>query len=181
MTTNKKAIIERQLAQREMLWPGCAPWLWDRNANKGFATIPKTMPLVLQNMDDLSNGKPLSATYLGLWCETWDNGMVAATKHQEMAHAAGFTGQRAIYTWRGRMHLLHALRFIDIKAGRSGDISHVIIWNPHRIIRWHHEQKTPGLVEANFNALLERALEIGAKDMLDTQIGLWPGAATVAA
>jgi hypothetical protein len=65
------------------------------------------------------------------------------------------------------MQSLQALRFVDIKPGKSGSISHVLIWNPHRIIRLHHQEKTPGLVEANFNALLERALEIGAKDMLE--------------
>ncbi len=162
-----KAIVEKQLAQRELLWPGAEPSLWHRKANKGFATIPKTMPLILQIMDDLSNGKPLSSTYLGLWCETWDNSMVNVSKHQELAHAAGFTGQRAVYTWGGRIQLLHKLNFINIKPGKSGPISHVIIWNPHWIIRWHHTAKTPGLVEANFNALLDRALEIGAKDMID--------------
>ena len=167
MTKEGSAIAKKQLVQREILWPGAEPWLWHRKANKGFATIPKTMPLILQIMDDLSNGKPLSATYLGLWCETWDNSMVNVSKHREMAHAAGFTGQRAEYTWRGRMQLLAALNFIDIKPGRSGDISHVLIWNPHRIIRIHHHNKVPGLVEANYNALVERALDIGAKDMFE--------------
>src|SRR5262245_879208 len=162
-----KSIAEKQLAQRELLWPGAEPWLWHRKANKGFATIPKTMPLILQIMDDLSNGKPLSSTYLGLWCETWDNSMVNVSKHQELAHAAGFTGQRATYTWAGRMNLLQQLKFIDIKPGKSGPISHVLIWNPHWTIRWHHANKTPGLVEANFNALLDRALEVGAKDMIE--------------
>lgn len=167
MAKEGSAIARKQLIQREQLWPGSAPWLWDRKANKGFATIPKTMPLILQIMDDLSNGKPLSATYLGLWCETWDNSMVNVSKHREMAHAAGFTGQRAEYTWRGRMQILKALNFIDIQPGRSGDISHVLIWNPHRVIRMHHERKTAGLVQANYNALVERALDIGANDMFD--------------
>ncbi|MER8855644.1 hypothetical protein NKH94_29375 [Mesorhizobium australicum] len=161
------AITKKQLAQRELLWPGAEPFLWHRKANKGFATIPKTMPLILQIMDDLSNGKPLSSTYLGLWCETWDNSMVNTTKHQELAHAAGFTGQRATYTWGGRMQLLRDLKFIDIKPGRSGPISHVIIWNPHMAIRWHFQNNTPGLIEGNFNALLERAIEVGANDMLE--------------
>jgi hypothetical protein len=35
------------------------------------------------------------------------------------------------------------------------------------VIRQHHKERMPGLVEANFNALLECALEIGAKDMLE--------------
>jgi hypothetical protein len=160
-------IAKKQLAQRELLWPQSEPWLWHRKANKGFATIPKTMPLILRIMDDLSNGKPLSSTYMGLWCETWDNSMVNVAKQESMAHAAGFTGQRAAYTWGARIKLLRELCFIDVKPGKSGPISHILIWNPHRIIRWHHAQKTPGLVEANFNALVERALEIGANDMLD--------------
>lgn len=176
MTTTRAAnsIAKKQLAQRELMWPGVDAWLWHRKSNKGFATIPKTMPLILQIMDDLSNGKPISSTYLGLWCATWDNSMVNVSKPQEMAHAAGFTGQRAVYTWAGRIKALQALSFIDVKAGKSGPISHVLIWNPHRIIRWHHGQKTPGLVEANFNALLERALDIGANDMLDSSPPIAP-------
>lgn len=163
----KGAIAKKQIAQRDLLWPSAEPWLWNRKTNKGFATIPKTMPIILQIMDDLSNGKPVSSTYLGLWCETWDNSMASLAKQQELAQAAGFGGQRAVYTWMGRMQLLKELSFIDIKAGKSGPMSSVIIWNPHWIIRRHYAQKTPGLVDAHFNALVERALEIGANDMFD--------------
>jgi hypothetical protein len=169
MTTNREAsaIVKKQLAQREMYWPGADAIIWDRKAHKGFATIPKTIPLILKIMDDMSNGKPLSSTYLGLWCATWDNSFVIVSKAAEMAHAAGFSGQRAEYTWATRMKLLEELKFIDIKPGKSGPITYVIIWNPHYAIRWHYEQKTPGLVEGTYNALLDRALEIGAKDMID--------------
>ena len=43
------AITKKQLALRDQLWPGVQPILWDRKANKGFATIPKTMPIILNN------------------------------------------------------------------------------------------------------------------------------------
>jgi len=46
-------------------------------------------------------------------------------------------------------------------------MSHAIIWNPHVVIKWHHQQKTPGLLEASYTALIEWALDIGAKDMID--------------
>jgi hypothetical protein len=164
-----KAIANKQLLQREAYWPDAAPRLWNRTVNKGFATIPKTMPLILQIMDDMSNGKPLSSTYLGLWCETWDNSMLHLSKHQELAHSAGFSGQRAVYTWTSRVRLLQQLSFIDVKPGKSGELSHAIIWNPHLIIREHFEKKTPGLNEGLFNALLDRAIEIGANDMLPAQ------------
>lgn len=160
-----KAITQKQLEQRDALWPNAESRLWHRKTHDGFTTIPKTMPLILQIMDEMSKGKPLSSTYLSLWCATWDNSFVNTSKPQEMAHAAGFSGQRAEYTWSARMKLLHELGFIDIKPGKSGAISHVIIWNPHLVIREHYAKGTPGLVEATYNMLLDRAFEIGAKDM----------------
>jgi hypothetical protein len=165
-TREATAIANKQLDQRNALWPGQEKYLWDRKAHTGFATIPKTMPLILKIMDEMSDGKPVSSTYLGLWCATWDNSFVNISRANEMAHAAGFSGQRAEYTWSARMKLLKGLNFIDIKPGKSGAISHVIIWNPHIVIRTHHEQKTPGLIEASYNMLIDRAIEIGAKDMI---------------
>lgn len=166
-TRETNAIAQKQLDQRNALWPGIEPYLWNRKANKGFATIPKTMPLILKIMDEMSNGKPVSSTYLGLWCATWDNSFVNISKANEMAHATGFTGQRAEYTWGARMKILKDLFFIDIKPGKSGPISHVIIFNPHKVIQHHRQKKTPGLVEASYNMLIDRALDIGAKDMLE--------------
>jgi len=161
------SITKKQIEQRKALWPNIEPLLWNRTAHKGFATIPKTMPLILQIMDGLSNGKPLSSTYLGLWCSTWDNSFVIISKPQEMAHAAGFGGQRAEYTWASRIKLLHDLNFINVKPGKSGPNTYVAILNPHYIIRDHHRKKTAGLVEGMYNALLDRALEVGARDMIE--------------
>lgn len=169
MATKKElsAIAKKQLAVREQLWPGLGYCLWDRNAHKGFTTIPKTMPLIMKIMDEMTKGAPVSSTYLTLWCSTWDNSYVAIGKSQELAHSSGFGGQRGVHTWTARMKKLQELEFIDIKAGKSGPMSHAIIWNPHLAIRHHYQQKTPGLLEASYTALLERALEVGAKDMTE--------------
>lgn len=169
MTTNRQAsaIAKKQLAIREMHWPNAEPHLWHRTINKGFTTIPKTMPMISKIMDEMTKGAPVSSTYLTLWCNTWDNSFVVLNKHKEMANASGFGGQRGEHTWATRVKKLHELRFIDIKPGRSGPMSNVIIWNPHLILRWHYQRKTPGLSEASYNALMEWALEIGAKDMTE--------------
>ena len=161
------AIAKKQLAIRDLHWPTAASLLWHRTANKGFATIPKTLPLILKIMDEMTKGAPVSSTYLTLWCCTWDNSFVVLNKHGEMANAAGFGGQRGEHTWAARMKKLAELHFIDIKPGKSGPMSNAIIWNPHMVIRWHHDNKTPGLTEASYNSLVEWALEIGAKDMTD--------------
>jgi hypothetical protein len=72
------------------------------------------------------------------------------------------------------MKKLQELRFIDIKPGKSGPMSNAIIWNPHLVLQYHHACKTPGLMEASYNALIEWALEIGAKDMTEPHPSLTP-------
>ena len=161
------AIAKKQQAIRDLHWPGAEAHLWNRKANKGFTTIPKTMPLILKAMDEITKGAPVSSTYLTLWCCTWDNSFVVLNKAGDMANAAGFGGQRGEHTWAGRMKKLQELHFIDIKPGKSGPMSNAIIWNPHLAIRYLHEQKTPGLTEATYNSLVEWALEVGAKDMIE--------------
>ncbi len=159
------AIAMKQMQLRDHFWPSAEPWLWNRKTQKGFTTIPKTMPLILKIMDEITKGAPVSATYLTLWCNTWDNNFVTLNKNGDMANASGFGGQRGEHTWATRMKTLHELEFINIKPGKSGPLGHAIIWNPHYIIRWHHHIKTPGLTEASYNALIETALEIGVVDM----------------
>ena len=123
------------------------------------------MPLILKIMDEMTKGAPVSSTYLTLWCSTWDNNFVVLNKPGELAHTSGFGGQRGEHTWATRIKKLQELEFIDIAAGRSGPLGHAIIWNPHYILRWHHYIKTPGLIAASYNALIETALEVGATDM----------------
>jgi hypothetical protein len=164
-TREASAIAKKQLAIRELHWPAADSYLWDRKAHKGFTTIPKTMPMILKIMDEMTKGAPVSSTYLTLWCNTWDNSFVVLNKNGEMANASGFGGQRGEHTWLTRVKKLQELHFIDVKPGRSGPIGNAIIWNPHLVIRWHQGQGTPGLTAASHNALLEHALEIGAQDM----------------
>jgi hypothetical protein len=175
------AITKKQLAMRELHWPGMETWLWHRKANKGFATIPKTMPMILKIMDEMTKGAPVSSTYLTLWCHTWDNSFVILNKPGDMANASGFGGQRGEHTWATRMKKLQELKFIDIKAGKSGPMGNAVIWNPHYILRWHHSIKTPGLTEASYAALVETALDIGANDMLIEWTPFAPDAAPPAA
>ncbi len=159
------AIAVRQMELRDSLWPNAEELIWNRRTKQGFTTIPKTMPLILKIMDEMSKGKPLSATYLSIWCSTWDNSFLTGIRPKELALAAGFSGQRAEYTWATRVKILADLCFIDIKPGKSGPLSNILVFNPHSVIRRHYEMKSPGLVEASYNMLIERSLEIGARDM----------------
>lgn len=154
-------IAQRQLRLRSSLWRDVEESkLWDRKRSDGWLSIPRAIPLLAQIMDNLSKGKPVSSTYLDLWCRTYDNSFVIASKQREMAYFSGFTGERAIRTWTTRMRILEKFGFIDIKEGPHGPISYVLIFNPYHAVKPHLASNS-GFA----NALIERMIEIGAKDL----------------
>ena len=157
----RKTIAKRQLELRNRLWPDVDPkLLWSRHTHDGFTSLPKCMPLIMSIMDDLA-GQPVSVAYLELWCRTFDENFVTLSKPREIAFHSGFTGQRAERTWRARLSILANLGFIALREGPSGPASYALIQNPYKVIQDHHERKTPGLRQDKYNALLDRALEIG--------------------
>ncbi|HXW26927.1 MAG TPA: hypothetical protein VEK73_19450 [Xanthobacteraceae bacterium] len=164
MPRNK--IAKRQLELRSRLWPTIDEgWLWSRHTHDGFTTIPKCMPLILSIMDDLANGQPVSSTYLEIWCRTFDENFATLSKPREIAFHSGFSGQRAERTWRSRLKILADLGFVSLQEGPSGPASYALILNPYKVIQFHHESKASGLRQDKYNALMERALEIGDESL----------------
>ena len=160
-------IARRKLEIRSKIWPDLdESRLWDRQTTSGWLTIPRPMPLLLRIMDVLApKGQPISAVFLDLWCRTFEDSFVIASKPREMAFYSGFKGERAERTWGTRIRILADLGFIDFKPGTSGPIHYLLILNPYKIIKQHHEA---GDVTGTFyNALLERAIEIRANDLDD--------------
>lgn len=142
--------------------------VWHRKRNDGFTTMPRTMPLIGAMMDSLSGkGKPVSTTYLELWCRSNDEGFLTLTKPGETAFASGFTGQRGVGTWKERVRRLETLRFLDSRPGISGSLHYVQLWNPYLVIKHHKHEQTEGFREDQYNALFERVVAIGAKDLED--------------
>ena len=159
-----KKISKNILKLRNTLWPDVdEEKLWNRKTQDGYTTIPRTMPLIMRIMDDLSNGKPLSSTYLTLWCRVFDENVVTITNTKELAYESGFSGQRAEATRKSRMKILNQYSFIDIKPVASGEYQYVLILNPYKIIEKYQSKKKVG--EADYNALYSRAQVIGAKDL----------------
>jgi len=169
---NKKQTISRatkiqkkKQALRKQLWGDIAPdTIWNRKLNDGFTTIPRTMPVVFQIMDDLSEkSKPISSTYFSLWCRVFDESFVEIKNPAEMAFESGYSGQRAVSTWKARMKILSNLGFINAKEGAAGQYNYVLLLNPYMIIKkYHQEQKVQ---EGKYNALFARAQEVGAGDL----------------
>lgn len=149
-----RTILRRQLDTREKLWPGVAnDRLWYRRERDGFASVPRTLPLIMSIADDLSGkGFPVGQTYLELWCRLFDECFLTLNRPEELAFHSGFSGQRAVRTWRDRMRRLHELQFIDLKAGPLGEFSYALVWNPYHAIRRHYNEGR--VQEAKWRALV---------------------------
>lgn len=161
----KNKIADQQMQLRKTLWPDLAETeLWHRKTSVGWLTVPRALPLVLRILDMLADkGKPVSSTYLDLWCRTYDNSFLIASNPREMAYYAGFTGERAQHTWISRIRKLAELEFIRIEEGTSGPAHYILILNPFHIIRKYMD--TNGLNQTAANTLAQRMIEIGADDL----------------
>lgn len=157
-------IARQKIALRGSLWLKLdEDRLWRREKSDGWLSVPRAMPLLMQIMDNLSKGKPVSSAYLDLWCRTYDDSFIIANKSREMAFFSGFTGERAERTWASRMRILAELGFIDIAEGPNGPISYVLIYNPYQVVMKHFQDGSINV--ASFNALKQRMIEIGAQDL----------------
>lgn len=167
MATKKQSSkIARQKANlRRSLWPSLDENdLWTHD--KGWLIVPRAFPLLLRIMDRLAGkGKPVSWTYLDLWCRTFEDSFVIASQPGNMAFSSGFSGERARHTWATRIRSLHQLGFIDVKPGPNGPIHYILLHNPFVVLRDHiKEGRIP---ESLVNALYARMIEVGATDLED--------------
>lgn len=163
--TPSQKIAEKTLTLRKQLWPEVTDeMIWHRLRKKGFTTMPRTMTFIMQIMNSLSSGKPPGQTYLTLWCRTFDEYMVKVSNPRVLAFESGFTGQRGETAWRERIKILVQQGFIDVKPGAAGPYSYILILNPYTVIQRLKAEGEPIPVEI-YNSLLERAKDIGAKDM----------------
>lgn len=158
------------LKMRGELWPELdTTLLWDRTLNDGYSSIPRTLSLMTNIIDDLSKkhtGKsvPAGKTYFGLWCRVWDENMLTIENEAVYAVEAGYLGERNVTTWRAHMKVLLELGFIDAKEGAYGPYNFVLLYNPYLILKSLKEKISP----ASYQLLVQRAIEIGADgDLID--------------
>ena len=98
---------EKAKALRDSVWPDLdEQMLWNRKAVSGFTTIPRTMPLVMNIIDALTKNKPAGSTYFVMWCRTFDHSLLVIDNPMTLAVEAGFSGERALSTWKDRMRSL---------------------------------------------------------------------------
>jgi len=150
----------QRLMLRGELWPNVTEsQIWNRKKESGFATVPRTLPLIMLIADSLTKNTPVSTTYLDLWCRMNDEGYVKLDKPHEMALAAGFTTARGPGIWATRLDLLDDLGFIALAPGAQGKRSFALIFNPYFVVRNRRQE----IEDRLFNALIAQAMAIGAQ------------------
>lgn len=134
--------------------------IWDRKIHDGFTTIPRVIPQISRIMDKFAGkGKPVSSTYLSLWCNVFDGGFIEIKDKGRFAFESGFTGERAVTTWTNRMRKLESLKLITAKPSANEEFRYVIILNPLNAVKNLYDNEPK---DEFYNALLGRMSEIGA-------------------
>lgn len=165
MAKRPKKYVEKILALRARLWPDLIEdELWYHKKNDGFLSIPRTMPYIMAIIDDLTKGTPASSTYLDLFCRTLPEMYVSLSDQDKLAYGAGFRGQRARRQWIDRIRQLRDLGFILTAPGQNAEFAHAVIINPHIALKRLWDKRHPGLTKLEYDAFVERAIDIGATD-----------------
>lgn len=170
--TKRLNMAERAQQQMELHFPGCpTAWLWLRKVNDGYTTVPRTLPIAMQAIDDATKGRPAGHTLFCLWARSPDHPLLVIENPATYASEAGFSGERAVDTWRKRMKQLVALNFIWCVAGPSGDFHYVLLTNPNAAVEWLHAH---GKIQKSLYArFIDRVNEIGAQQDIAALRELW--------
>lgn len=171
-TAKRMKMAERAQQQMDLHFPGVdSRFLWHRKSNDGYTTIPRTMPIVMQAIDQQSKGQPAGHTLLCLWMRSPDNPVVVIENPATFAAEAGFLGERAVDTWRRRMKKLRDLSMIQTKPGPSGEFHYVLLWNPNTGVE---AMRSRGLVQdVVYGRLLDRLAEVGAYGEIEAAREAW--------
>jgi hypothetical protein len=156
---NKKFSCKRT-ELRESFWPGSDRLIWSRQKCDGFATVPRTLPLILRLIKELCPKGDPSRVYVDLWSRVHDEGFVDVTDTEEFAYSAGYSGTRAVRTWREHVQSLVDLGFIMTKERGARDVRYVLILNPYHVVaKMRKDSKVP---EEWWVAFVAQAQAIGA-------------------
>ncbi|WP_116827504.1 hypothetical protein [Pseudomonas syringae] len=138
-------------------------WLWIRKVNHGYSTIPRTLPIAMQALNEIK-GHPAGHTLMCLWARAPDHPLVVIESQATFAGEAGFTGARMVDTWRRRMKILKKYDFIYTKKGTSGEFHYVLLLNPNAAIE---KMWTQNLISDDLYArFIERMADIGGSNDL---------------
>jgi len=118
---------------------------WNRHDEKGFTTIPRTLPLIATLIRHLTKRGDASRAYLDLWGRAlYDTGFIVINDEEEMADSCGYGGTRKVRTWRERVDVLVDLGLIEIAPKGKRKFGYIFIVHPHDVVqRLRRGKKVP--------------------------------------
>src|SRR5262249_22475107 len=103
-----------------------------------------------------------TAVYFELWSRSFDEGLIAVTDEEEQAFCAGYSGPRAVRTWRERIESLTKWGFISTKPAGNRTIGYVLILNPLMVAARLRRDNPTKVPETFWTMFVKRASDIGA-------------------
>jgi len=160
---NGAEIKRRQV--RDELWPNAEMVTWYRKREKGFATIPRTLSLMMTLIKHLAKKGDPSRAYLDLWARVSDDGLVVVGDEAEFAISSGYIeGTRHVRTWNEHMNTLEELGFIVSRPKSGRKHGYILLLHPHRVIA-RIQNRQPDLIPPWWlQSYRERVREIGSKE-----------------
>ena len=125
---------DRRISLRYTIWPkvDVPLWLEEDRRESGYMRAPRTLPLilVLLRRPELSGSQDPSPVYVELLSRHMGEGIVELTHEGDHAYGSGYTGTRAVRTWRDRMRKLEKHNFIEIKPKAGRKFGYALIIHP---------------------------------------------------
>jgi hypothetical protein len=145
---------------RDSFWPNASTLVWNRKSEKGFCTVPRTLPLLLSLIKDLTKKLDASRVYLDLWCRVFDEGLIEVRDEEAHAYASGYgSPKRNIRTWQERIKTLEEFGFIKTKPSGSKKYGYILLIHPHRVVE---DLKAKNQISDKWwGAYVQRATEVG--------------------
>jgi hypothetical protein len=106
--------------------------LWTGEGEKGWFSVPRTLPLVLALLSSkgISKKHDPSSVYLELLSRQRGEGVIEMGHETEHAFASGYVGSRAVRTWLERMKILEDNGFIRTLQVGNQRYKYVAIVHP---------------------------------------------------
>lgn len=154
------AAKRRRAKLRKELWPDVTDeMIWNRATFKGFTTVPRTMPIIMSIINTLSKTSA-GNVYFGIWCKAFDDFIIEVRDEYDMAFSCGYSGSRAIRSWRERVDVLEKNGFVRSSRSPVGSYRYILVLDPHKAIAKLYGHSA---VEKEYYAALQQTLiTIGA-------------------
>jgi hypothetical protein len=140
----KNGATQRREKIRKEFWPDADAWTGEKDT--GWFRAPRTLPLILTLLasKEFSERYDPTTVYLELMARHIDSGIIEMVSEEDHAFAAGYSGSRAVRSWRERMKILEDNGFIKVQQTGNQRYKYVLLVHPTVAIqRLRNEGKIP--------------------------------------